>query len=119
MIETPPAFATVAIVYRFPEAGVLVSMLRAYGIDAFAPTWHFATMSWNLTVAIGGIAVLVPAADLDDAIFLIGDPRDLPAPPRNFRCGWWGNALLALLLLGWGLPLPARAKGVYAVATQS
>ena len=110
-----PNFATLAVVYRFPEAAVLFSMLRAYGVPAFAPTWNFATVNWSLTVAIGGIMVVVPTRDLDAAIFLVGDPAEMPSPPRNFRGGWLRNALLVMLLWFFiGLYLPARARGCYA-----
>ncbi|MBE7220045.1 MAG: hypothetical protein INR64_16365, partial [Caulobacteraceae bacterium] len=50
-------------------------------------------------------------------IALVGDPRDIPAPPRNFRCGRLCNVMIALLFFVCGIGvLPPRAKGVYAVA---
>ena len=66
-------------------------------------------------LAIGGIMVVVPTRDLDAAIFLVGDPAEMPSPPRNFRGGWLRNALLVMLLWFFiGLYLPARARGCYA-----
>ena len=117
-IDVPPGeLATLAIVFRFPEAAVLISMLRAYGIPAFAPAWGFATIYWHLTLAIGGIAVVVPARDLDAARVLVGESRDLPLPPRNVRGGMMWNALVALLLFVIsGVPTPVRAKGSYRFA---
>lgn len=119
-IEPPFTFATLAIVYRQPEAASLVSMLRAYGIAARAPAWATATVASHWTVLIGGIVVEVPSCDLDIAIALVGDPRDLPAPQRNFRCGPLCNGLIAAALLvfmvnfGTIVVLPPRARGDYA-----
>ena len=114
--------APIAIVYRRPEAAVLVSMLRAYGFLALEQTSHTTNAAPHWTVLMGGIRVLVRSADLDAARALIGDAGELPLPPRDFRGGRAWNICVVILLglmpilalntLGY-VP-PPRARGAYA-----
>lgn len=118
-----PDFAILAIVYRQPEAAVLMSMLRAYGFAARAPNWYTVTLYPHYTLLLGGIPILVSPSDFDDALALVGDPADLPKPPRTFRCGRGCNiglaaALLCFMLLFGAILMipPPRALGSYAAA---
>ena len=116
MPERPSGAAVIAIVYSQPEARVLVCTLRAHGIAAFAFDSGTISVAPDWMVALGGIRIVIPAAQRDDAIELLYE-IDLGwiCPPRPYAGQAWLNILLTILL---GLffhvvPMP-RVRGLYA-----
>ena len=107
--------APIAFVYSQPEASVLVATLRAYGIQAFAFDQDTIYVAPWLMTALGGIRILVPKEQEEDAIALLADiDGGWTCPPRAFADElWvsWGTTLVALFM-GAGAP-PPRIRGHY------
>jgi hypothetical protein len=111
----PGASIVIAFVYSQPEARVLICTLRAYGFAAFAfdagtisvvPTWM---------VALGGIRIVIPAAQREDAIALLYEiDEGWICPPRPFAKQAWLSVALTILLGFFGLVPPPRVRGLYA-----
>lgn len=105
----------VATVYRQPEARVIVSMLRAYGIPAAAFNIETVAASTGWTLAIGGMPICVPAECWEDAAELLAQTEfgavGATAPPPYSRFALI-NATVAILLAALcGVPPPPRVAG--------
>ena len=112
----PDAFVPVAYVYSQPEASVLLATLRAYGIFALTRDQDTIYAAPWLMVALGGIRVVVPEDQEEDALALLAAiDGGWSCPPRPFADEAWISLplSLALALLGMGPP-PPRVKGSYA-----
>jgi hypothetical protein len=104
-----PDLETVAIAYSQPELAVLLSYLANRGIRAMPLGYGHAALQWDWTIALGGIAIRVPAADAAAA-------RDaLSAIERRaYRGGiytdtlWLDVALTLLVFVTLLVPPPAR-----------
>jgi hypothetical protein len=116
MPERPSGAAVIAFVYSQPEARVLVCTLRAHGIAAFAFDSGTISAAPNWMLALGGIRIVIPAAQRDDAIELLYE-IDLgwTCPPRPYAGQAWLSILLTVLLGFVFLVAPTpRARGLYA-----
>jgi hypothetical protein len=106
----------IAIVYSLPEARVLECTLRAYGIVAFAFDYWTVAICPPWMVALGGIRVVVPAHQREDAIALLYEiDEGWTAPPRAFARNAGLNIILTIIC-GFVLgitPMP-RVRGLYA-----
>lgn len=86
---------TVLRAYAFrEEAEVVACTLRADGIDAFLGDNHHAYTNWGITIALGGLQVLVPAKRLRDAKTAINErlraaASDLDPAERAARRDRW------------------------------
>ncbi len=72
---------TLAVVYSLPDAMVMQTTLRAYGIPCCTSCANHASLNWYTIMALGGIAVYVPSSMKVLAKSLIPDlanprPRD-------------------------------------------
>lgn len=74
---------TAAVVGSRPEADLLVGMLRANGIEAWASTDDLGGMRPALTLQ--GVRVLVPAESADDASRLVGGEANGPVHLNAFQ----------------------------------
>ncbi len=88
------------------EAEVAASALRAEGVDAFIGNSETANMHWGLTQAMGGLQIMVPAAQINRAKMLLqnrieesatGD-EDEPYDPGRRRDRW--KAWILFVLVG-------------------
>jgi len=80
-----------------------MAMLRTAGIPVFAQSLHFLSVGWDHSHALGGIAIMVPASDADDA-------SDILAGFRGTSSRWRGlyYLLLAVVIFLWvGVPPPS------------
>ena len=105
------AVATVS--YSLPETAVKVSVLQAFGIHAFATPLHAAANFNYLTVAFGGIEILVPAVQLDAAIEILGhaSPGKEESAAQAFMRRPIRNGLAILIQWMLGVPpLPVWAR---------
>lgn len=106
--------AVVAVLYTPGESAVVLSRLQAAGIPAFADNWYIGTLAWHWTVALGGIRVLVPAAELAAASTLLAERgEDRPPPPAFSRYRLLNAAIAIAALLVASVPPPARIQGSY------
>ena len=120
MPETAPSdpaegLVPIAFVYSQPEASVLVATLRAYGIRAFAFDQDTIYVAPWLMTALGGIRILVPSGQKEDATALLADlDGGWTCPPRAFadeRWVSWATSVIAFFLDA-GAP-PPRVRGDY------
>lgn len=113
---TMPATAlpAVAVIDSLAEAAVVLSLLQAHGIHAVATPLNFAALNWDKVVAVGGIGIHVARPDVEDAIALLGDPRQAldPAPPFSPRPLLNVAIAVALYCIA-GVPPPARIRAAY------
>src|SRR5688572_6092044 len=65
------ALAPIAYVYSQPEASVLIATLRAYGFAAMSLDQDTIYVAPWLMLALGGIGVVVPADQEEDALALL------------------------------------------------
>ena len=108
-MEAAPALSVVAISYSQPEAWVIVSKLRAYGIDAFLPDGMTIGCNVPWMTALGGIRIMVPFSDAPIAHELIletAPPTEDEAPKSM---GTFKKMLLLIFALMGGVP-PPRVK---------
>lgn len=77
-------------------------MLEAAGIFAHPQTHQTASVVWHYTVALGGIAILVPRSQAGDALEILADFKPERLRPRPF----WLILLGVLTLLWAAIPLP-------------
>jgi hypothetical protein len=70
-MQASDCLAVVHVGYSRPEAEVICSKLRAYGIPAQIKADTFATLHPYLLVAMGGLAVAVPSAAADDGLAIV------------------------------------------------
>lgn len=100
----------VHVAFSLPEAAVVGSLLRAYGLAPCAVGGRHAAMHWYMILALGGIRFLVPVADESDARTLLvaaGPPPDVALPETT---GFWREpvrcmAVLAVVYLATGMLL--------------
>ena len=101
------------------EAEVMASALRAEGIDALVGNGQHINSDWHLTLALGGVQVLVPRQKLEEAKVTLGalldearaHSEDEPVGRRD-RWKLWAvigvytglPALLALVAMAWPAP---------------
>jgi|GEM_PF-4918376 len=114
--DSPDRLVPIAFVYSLSEALVLQCTLRAYGLLAFAFDYWSIAISPPWMVALGGIRVVVPLSQRDDAIALLYEiDEGWTAPPRPFVPEAWLSIPLTILFgffFGF-VPLP-RTRGLYA-----
>lgn len=103
------SFETVAITYRQPETAVILSMLEAYGIPAYALGAETARTVPPYTLALGGIRIRVPNSDAADARALLNEAaeRESEIPPDDLE-GRIGNGLLSFVMTILGGTPPPR-----------
>lgn len=95
--------------YGQMEAALACAMLESAGIIALPHTRHTASNAWHFTFALGGIPILVPASQQQDAIDLLAGF----SPPSRFPRGIVEAALaIAVFLL---VALPPPPSGYFAV----
>ncbi len=101
-------FAVVATVYSQIDLAIHLSLLEQEGIWAVARGAGHASVEWNLTVALGGIDLLVHREDAGDAAELFcGLERRFPSRGIYSDVRILDIAL-TLLLFFFGAPPPAR-----------
>jgi hypothetical protein len=88
------------------EAEVMASALRAEGIDAILGNGLHMNTDWHLTLALGGVQVLVPGQKMEEARAVIRerikDAAENPdGEPVGRRDRW---KLWAVIAFSWGLP---------------
>lgn len=64
---------TVGRAYSGSTAAQVMAMLESSGIKVFAHPWHMQAMQWNLTHALGGIELQVPASQVELANVILAD----------------------------------------------
>jgi hypothetical protein len=69
---------TVAAVYSRSELYALLGLLRTNGIGASTVGEGHNRVDWPLAVALGGVRVMIPAADVDLARELLGGVDSTP-----------------------------------------
>lgn len=100
---------TVAVAYSQSELAVLLSLLEDRGIAAFPFHRGQISVSWTLTVALGGVPVQVMLEDADEA------RAELKAVGRSWPTNgiyaderWLDIILLLMMLVLFWMPPPAR-----------
>jgi hypothetical protein len=108
-------FEPIAIVHSMPEATVLLATLRAYGIFALARNQRHISAAPSLMLALGGIRIVVPPMQLDDALALMKEidqgwrsPRPMSVPAR-----WLGRIVSVAMTVILGVPPMPRRPGFY------
>ena len=113
--DAPEGLVPIAIVYSQPEASVLTATLRAYGVQAFAFDQDTLYVAPWLMTALGGIRIVVPEEQKEDAAALLADiDGGWTCPPRAFadeRWVSWATSVIAFFLDA-GAP-PPRVRGDY------
>jgi hypothetical protein len=119
MADNRDGYALLMSVSTREEAGVVVAALRAGGIPAILGNEHHANAMTFGTVALGGMQVMIPAAQIGEARELLrervqGDwdeDDDEPVPPRR-RDRWKARLLLAAFVSPLLFALPALIEVV-------
>ncbi|MEA3003115.1 MAG: hypothetical protein QOH81_1903 [Sphingomonadales bacterium] len=108
-------FEPIAIVYSMPEATVLLATLRAYGIFALARNQQHISAAPSLMLALGGVRIMVPPMQLDDALALMKEidrgwriPRPMTVPAR-----WLSRIVSVAMTVILGVPPMPRGPGFY------
>jgi hypothetical protein len=112
----PAALVPIARVYSQPEAAVLFATLRAYGFAAFRFDTDTIYVNPWLMLALGGIRILVPAEQLEDAVALLAEiDRGWTCPPKPFADELWVSLATSVVtfLMSLSAP-PPRLRGDYA-----
>lgn len=115
MLRADDCLVTVATGYGFAETAVTVSFLEGHGIPAVALPFQLASVSWDMTVALGGMEIRVPARLADVACYLLAEDAQ-PVVPNAGGPAWtrWSRRIaLALICLLTQVPPPPR--GIYFV----
>ncbi len=110
MLRPDDCIVTVATGYGFAETAVTVSFLEGHGIPAVALPYQLASVSWDMTVALGGMEIRVPARLADVACFLLAEDAQ-PAVPDTGKSPWtlWPRRIaLVLICLLTQVPPPPR-----------
>lgn len=81
--------------FQYPEnAWLFQSFLRDQEIDAYVFDEHVIQWQWTLSDAIGGVRVVVPPRDVDEAVQLWREYQErinrAPSPLSIARGGWVG-----------------------------
>lgn len=121
---TPPAeteppgdrFVTVAWVYDRCELALLLSLFEARGIWVVQVGAQHVSVDWTLTLALGGIALRVRAADAPAALALLAG-LDRPAQRRAVfvESRLLDVALMVAMLIALWLPPPAKLPAHFAL----
>ena len=98
------ALICVAHVYSPSQAGLKISALEGAGFDVFAPWYHtFCNLQYH-GVALGGLPILVPRAQAEDALALLleneiadEDARMAVPVPRHSPATLLGKILMAIV----------------------
>jgi hypothetical protein len=108
-------FETIAIVYSFPEAAMLLAALRAHFIVALPRHYGHISVKPTLMVALGGIRITVPPAQVADALASMEEiDQGWERPPRPYTDTAWLSILLSIALTFMlGIPPMPRAPGWY------
>jgi Putative prokaryotic signal transducing protein len=114
MADNRDGYALLMSVSTREEAGVVVAALRAGGIPAILGNEHHANAMTFGTVALGGMQVMIPAAQIAEARELLSErlqgdwteDDDEPAPPKR-RDRWKAWLLLAVFTAPLLFALPA------------
>ena len=116
-MSRPPApdrFETVAYVYSQSDLALLLSLFGHAGIHIQMIGGRHASVEWDLTTALGGIALRVHEEDGDDARSLLAglDPIPYRVP---FFTGLWPIYLAFLAFTGFALGVgpPPRQLPTY------
>ncbi len=64
---------TVGHAYSGSTAAQVKAMLESSGIKVFAHPWYMQALQWNLTHALGGIELQVPASQVELAEVILAD----------------------------------------------
>ena len=88
--------ATVASFHDPMEAQIVRAMLESAGIDATLADLNLITVDWPMSVALGGVRVQVPVADLEEAKKLVaayhaGELEYGKDAPETLACGACGS----------------------------
>jgi hypothetical protein len=105
----PYRFETVAYIYSQSDLALLLSLFEHADIHVQKiGHWH-ASVQWDLTTALGGIALRVHEEDGDDARALLAG-LDFPPYRVPFFTGLWPIYLAFLALTGFafGIGIPPR-----------
>jgi len=106
--------------FQYPEyAWLFQSYLRDRQIDAYVFDEHVVQWKWTLSDAIGGVRVVVPKQDIDEAVQLWKGYHErinqAPSPLSIARGGWLGliiaGYLFGIYLVFGRRPLPATKDG--------
>ena len=100
---------TVAFVYDQPQLALLLSLFESERIRVAAAASHHASVQWDWTVALGGVALRVHEADAEAARSLLAqvDPGLSPRPIFSEVRLIEALLILCLFLVGFFAP-PAR-----------
>jgi hypothetical protein len=112
----PGELVPIASVYSQPEAAVLFATLRAYGFLAFRFDDDTLYVSPWWMVALGGIRIMVPRHQWEDAAALLAEiDEGWTCPPRPFADEPWVSRAMSLIIffMCTGAP-PPRVRGDYA-----
>ena len=108
-------FETIAIVYSFPEAAMLLATLRAHFIAALPRNYGHISVKPTLMVALGGIRITVPPAQIGDALTVMEEiDQGWHCPPRPYTDIAWLSIILSVALTFMlGVPPMPRAPSWY------
>ena len=97
-------YAVLVSPYTREEAEVMASALRADGVDAFVCPSNHQGMTWLYTLALGGVRVFVPQAQIEESKVLVRERlrENAEAHPEERVCrrDRWKVWLLAVMLYG-------------------
>ncbi|MEQ9607150.1 MAG: hypothetical protein RLN99_05725 [Kiloniellaceae bacterium] len=113
---TQSELTTIGWAYGQAEAGLAMAMLGASGIRVVPHSYAMASVQWDLTHALGGIALQVPAGQAGDAAAILAG-QSMMRRPRT----WWRRLLAAVafiaVFLAFNVPPPATGFYTAALAT--
>lgn len=69
--STGTGLVRLAYAYSPSEVALMISALEGAGFDVFAPGFHMAANAQHLSVALGGVPIMVPASQADEAAALL------------------------------------------------
>lgn len=109
--------------FQFPEnAWLFQSFLRDRNIEAHVFDEHLVQIQWTLSDAIGGVRVVVPSHNCEEAVELWRQYHDRinEAPcPLSIARGGWPLLLIGHLFLGFYLVFGRRQLAAGTAATAS
>jgi hypothetical protein len=108
-------FVEIARVWSMPEASVLLATLSAYGFAAVPINQSTLSVVPDLTVALGGIGILVHSGEVEEALALLEEIDEgwaCPPPPLADDPVLSGAASVGMAWFG-APPMP-RISGDYA-----
>jgi hypothetical protein len=104
-------FELIAIVFSQDELALVTSRLQAEGIWAIGHSERHIGVNVGLTLALGGVKLLVHHDQAEDARQLLGEPwvRTGGVYARSRALDW---AMALMLAVVTGVPAPARIQSV-------